>query len=168
MLAVVKTALLAVMALGLGGCIIWPLKVSNELEVKVVDSATDVPIPHAQVAYLACDIHDFDCSHARLVRTAANEKGEVDIDSKRRFGLWIIAPGGLPVPNHLIAIWAPGYSAYVFGQYGDTVESRRRDTKRQDIIDVLNEIPSDQSSSGESLNPRAELIGGKIKLVRSK
>jgi hypothetical protein len=29
-------------------------------------------------------------------------------------------------------------------------------------MNVLNEIPSDQSSSGESLNPRTELVGGKI------
>ena len=168
MLWLIKIILIIFLVINLSGCIIWPLKTSIELEVTVVDTDTNMPVPNAQVVYLACDIHDWGCDHARLVRTTANENGEIDIADSRRFGLWIIAPGGIPAPNHLIAIWAPGYSAYAFSQYGDTVESRKRDIKRQDIIDALNEIPSDQSSSSESLNPRAELIGGKIKLVKRK
>src|SRR6267143_1639218 len=117
----VRSLILTLLAANLGGCLIWPLKVSNELEVQVLDADTGAPIPRAQVAYVACDIHDFDCSHARVVRTTANEKGEVYIGSKRRFRVCVIAPGGLPVPNHLIAIWTPDYGAFVFSQYGDTI-----------------------------------------------
>jgi hypothetical protein len=162
----VHSLILTLLAANLGGCIIWPLKISNELEVQVLDADTGAPIPRAQVVYIACDIHDFDCSHARVVRTTANEKGEVDIESKRRFRIWVGAPGGLPAPNHFIAIWAPDYGAFVFSQYGDTIDRWKEHTERQDIMNVLNEIPSDQSSSGESLNPRTELTGGKIKLVK--
>jgi hypothetical protein len=164
----VQSLVLTLLATNLGGCIIWPLKVSNELEVQVLDADTGAPIPHAQVVYIACDIHDFDCSHARVVRTTANERGEVDIESKRRFRIWVAAPGGLPVPNHFIAIWAPDHGAFVYCQYGDTIDRWKQYIDRQDIINVLNEVPSDQSSSGESLNPRTELIGGKIKLVKHK
>jgi hypothetical protein len=164
----VQSLVLILLAANIGGCIIWPLKISSELEVQVLDAATGAPIPHAHVVYVACDIYDFDCSHARVVRTTANEKGEIDIESMRRFGFWVLAPGGLPVPNHLIAIWASNYGAFVFSQYGDTIDQRKQQTKRQDIMNVLNEIPSDQSSSGELLNPITELIGGKIKLVKTK
>jgi hypothetical protein len=164
----VQSLVLTLLAANLGGCIIWPLKVSYELQVQVLDADSGAPIPHAQVVYIACDIHDFDCSHARVVRTTANEKGEVDIESKRRFRFWVIAPGGLPVPSHLIAIWAPDYGAFVFSQYGNMIDGRKQQIERQDIMNILNEIPSDQSSSGESLNPRTELIGGKIKLLKNK
>jgi hypothetical protein len=161
-----KSSLLIVLSLIIGGCFIWPLKVAEELKVEVIDATSGNPIPHADVVYLACDVHDFDCSHALLVRTKANDKGEVDIESTRQWGTWIPAPGGIPAPNHLIAIWAPGYSAFVSSQYGDSINSRVAQTKRDDIIQALQEIPSDQTVNDELLNPRRELIGGKIKLVK--
>jgi hypothetical protein len=40
------------------------------------------------------------------------------------------------------------------------------DTKRQDIIEALGEVPSEQSLNDESLNPRSELVGGKIRLIK--
>ena len=99
---------LMVLLVLLSGCLVAPLKVAYEVEVTVIDAKTGNPIPNAQVIYLACDIHDFSCSGGRLVRTSSNENGEVSIDSKRQWGFWILAPGGWPVPNHLIAVWASG------------------------------------------------------------
>jgi len=164
MLLLMKSGLLAVLALALGGCFVWPLKVAEELQAQVVDAASGNPIPHAEVVYLACDFHDFSCNHATLVRTRASDTGEIDIGSTRKWGVWLPAPGGIPVPNHLIAVWAPGYSAFVFAQYPDSIDRRVSGTKREDIIRALREIPSDQTMNDESLNPRKELIGGKIKL----
>src|SRR5688500_17007192 len=95
------------------------------LHVTVVDAQTGRPIPNATVIHMACDVHDSRCERARLVRTSSSEKGTVRISGRREWGPWGPAPGALPVPNHFIAIWADGYSAYVFAQYGDTVESRK-------------------------------------------
>jgi hypothetical protein len=92
--------------------------------------------------------------------------GTVAIYGRRKWGFWVPVPGGIPVPNHFIAIWAPGYSAFAYGQYGDSVESRKREIRRTDILDALSEIPVDQSSSASSLNPTQELEGGKIRLRR--
>jgi hypothetical protein len=140
------------------------MKVGYDVKVTVVDAETDHPIPNAQVVYLACDVHDFGCSHAPLIQTVADTEGVVDIAAKRRWGIVIPAPGGLPAPDHLIAIWAPGYSAFVFSQYGDTPERKRERTLRQDIREALQAIPAERSSSDESLNHRTQLMGGKIKL----
>ena len=158
---------LMVLLVLLSGCLVAPLKVAYEVEVTVIDAKTGNPIPNAQVIYLACDIHDFSCSGGRLVRTSSNENGEVSIDSKRQWGFWILAPGGWPVPNHLIAVWASGYSAFVFSQYGGNVTSRREEIRRLDVREALNGIPSDQSSSAHAINPPEELNGGKIKLLRT-
>lgn len=166
MLLLLRSCLLVVLVLSLGGCIIWPLKVAEELDVEVIDATSGTPISYAEVVYLACDVHDFSCSKAKLVRTKANDKGQIDIDSTRRWGVWIPAPGGIPAPNHLIAIWAPGYSAFVFSQYEDTIAMRMSGTQREDILSALREIPADQTMNDESLNPKRELIGGKIKLSK--
>jgi len=149
------------------GCIIAPLRVAETLDVKVVDAQNGAPIQGAKAIYFVCDIHDFECKHATIVRTVSNESGDLKIEGRRKWGVWIPAPGGLPVPNHFIAIWALGYSAFVFGQYGDTVESIKRTVQRQDVIEAFDSIPSDQLSSDPSLNPKEELIGGKIRLRKS-
>jgi hypothetical protein len=159
-----RFSLLVILALSLDGCLIWPLKVAEELDVEVIDATSGTPIPYAEVVYVACDIHDFKCNKAKLVRTKANDKGQINIDNTRRWGVWIPAPGGIPVPNHLIAIWAPGYSAFVFSQYEETIASRISGTQREDIISALREIPPYQTMNDESLNPKRELIGGKIQL----
>lgn len=166
MLLFLRFSILVLLVLSLGGCLIWPLKVAEELGVEVIDATSGTPIPYAEVVYVACDAHDFKCSKAKLVRTKANDREQINIDSTRRWGVWIPAPGGIPLPNHLIAIWAPGYSAFVFSQYEDTIAMRMSGTQREVIISALREIPSDQTLNDESLNPRRELIGGKIKLKR--
>jgi hypothetical protein len=154
-------------ALSLHGCIVAPLRVAETLDVTVVDADNGAPIPGAMVIYFVCDIHDFRCEHAALKQTTANERGAVKIEGRRQWGVWIPGPGGLPVPNHFIAIWARGYSAFVFGEYGDTVESIKTKVPRHDVFDALDSIPSDRLSSDPSLNPKEELIGGRIRLRRS-
>jgi hypothetical protein len=150
------------------GCLIAPLPVAAPLRVTVIDAQDQTPIANAMVLYLACDIHDFGCEHAKLVSTTSSQKGQVKIDGERKWGFWVLAPGGVPVPNHFIAIWAPGYSAFVFGQYGDTVESKKRRVRRSDIREALRSIPKDTSSSDELLNSSKELSGGSIRLLRSR
>ena len=157
-----------VLALGLllsvQGCFVAPLRVAETLDVTVVDAENGAPIRDATAVYFVCDIHDFQCRHATLLRTTSNARGDLKIRGRREWGVWFPAPGGLPVPNHFIAIWAPGYSAFVFGQYRDTVESIRHRVPRQDVLEALDSIPSDRSSSDPSLNPKEELRGGKIRL----
>ncbi len=157
---------LAVMSLSLTGCI-WPLPVAQELDIQVIDAHSSKPIPKAQVVYLACHVHDYGCSKGHLVRTQTTDEGKVHINKIHSWGPWIPAAGGLPAPNHLIAIWAQGYTAFIFAQYGDSVSQRLNDTKREDVRSALQEIPDDRIVNDEHLNPRAELIGGKIRL-RSK
>ena len=148
----------------LQGCFVAPLRVAETLDVTVVDAQTALPIPHVTVVYLVCDIHDIQCRHAILVRTSSSERGDLKVGGRREWGPWFPAPGGLPIPNHFIAIWAPGYSAFVFGQYDRTVESKKELVERQDVLDALDSIPNDRSSSDPLLNPRRELHGGKIRL----
>lgn len=80
------------------------------------------------------------------------------------WGPWLPVAGGLPAPNHLIAIWTQGYSAFVFTQYGDTVLQRHNNTKREDVKSAPQEIPDDRIFSDEHFNPKDQFIGGKIKL----
>lgn len=168
MLAVMKIGSLIAVALTLGGCFIWPSKVAEELDTQVVDANSESPIPHAEVFYPACDFHDFDCSKARLVRTKADDSGQILIDSERHWGVWIPAPGDIPSPNHLIAIWAPGYRTFVFSQANDSINWRVRETKRQDVIEALRAILADHSMNHEYLGPTNDFLGGKIKLVPTK
>ena len=79
-------------------------------------------------------------------------------------GDWISAPGGLPVPVHFTAIWAEGYSAFVRGDYRATVQNLQRRVQRQDLIEALESIPNDLSSSEPSLNPVGSLRRATIRL----
>jgi len=152
----------------LGGCCIAPLRVASPLEVTVVDAETGNPIPDAKVVYIVSDLHDWLCKGGRVVRTVSDKNGQVDISGKRRWGFYIAAPGGLPVPDHLIAIWAPGYSAYIFSQYADIAERKKRCENRSDIVEALFEIPQEQRITDPWLNVKSNLIGGKIKLPKIK
>lgn len=149
------------------------IRVAEPLEVIVVDAETKEPIPGASVVYLVCDLHDYGCSRGKLIRATSNEKGEVKIEGETKIGTWVLAPGGLPVPNHLIAIWSPGYSAFVFIQYksadapiDELLERKKKSVTRTDILKALQEIPEDKASSDEGLNPKKELTGGKIRLLK--
>lgn len=149
------------------------IRVAEPLEVIVVDAETEKPIPAASVVYLVCDLHDYGCSRGKLIRTTSDEKGEVKIEGETKTGIVFPRPGGLPVPNHLIAIWSPGYSAFVFIQYksadapiDELLERKKKSVTRTDILKALQEIPEDKASSDEQLNPKKELIGGKIRLLK--
>lgn len=149
------------------------IRVAEPLEVIVVDAETEKPIAGASVVYIVCDLHDYSCSKGKLIRTTSNEKGEVKIEGETKTGIVFPGPGGLPVPNHLIAIWSPGYSAFVFIQYKVTdapidelIERKKRSVTRMDILKALREIPEDKASSDERLNSKKELIGGKIRLLK--
>ena len=151
------------------GCIVAPLPVSASLDVSIIDADSGAPISGATVVYFVCDVHDFRCDHGRLVRTTASSSGKVKIPRRWQWGLWIAAPGGLPVPNHFIAIWAPGYSPFMFSQYDDPLERviARIGATRPDVAEELKALPATNSSSDRSLNPPRELTGGKIRLRRA-
>lgn len=151
------------------------LHVAQPLDVIVVDAETEKPIAGASIVYIACDLHNpYSChEYGKLIRTTSNEKGEVKIEGETKTGTWLPFPGGLPTPNHLIAIWAPGYSAFVFSQYKVTdatidelLERKKKSVARTDMLKALQEIPEDKASSDERLNPKKELIGGKIRLLK--
>lgn len=151
------------------------IRVAEPLDVIVIDAETEKPIPGASVVYLVCDLHDYVCDKGKLIRTISNEMGEVKIEGETKTGTWILAPGGLPVPDHLIAIWAPGYSAFVFIQHksadapiDELLERKKKSIRRRDILEALQEIPEDKASSDERLNSKKELIGGKIRLLKMK
>jgi hypothetical protein len=165
MLTALRTALNAIFVFVLSGCF-FPWRVMEPLEFTVIDAATEAPIPGARVVYLSCDVHDFGCHHAHLVKANSSADGSVVLPGRREWALLVPVPGNLPVPNHFVAVWAPSYSAYAYGQYGDRVASRTRGVTRQDILEAFAEIPNDQSSSDTSLNPSRELDGGKIRLRR--
>jgi hypothetical protein len=167
MTGMIKTANLLAVLLFFQGCIVAPLRVANELTVTVTDHQTGAPIEGAPVVYFVCDIHDFDCSNGRLVETTSDAQGYVHIEGRREWGAWIPAPGGLPVPNHTIAIWAPGYSAYVFRQYGGTIQDLAERIDSPTVRRALRRIPADLRSSDPALNPQRELTGGQIRLRRA-
>jgi hypothetical protein len=150
------------------GCIVAPLQVAAALDVSIIDADSGAPIGGANVVYFVCDIHDFACDRGRLVRTTASSSGKVKIPGQRQWGLWIAAPGGLPVPNHFIAIWAPGYSPFVFSQYDDSLERviTRIGATRPDVAEELKAFPANLSSD-PTLNSRRQLNGGKIRLRKS-
>lgn len=162
----------------LTGCIYGTVRVAEPLDVIVVDAETKEPISGASVVYLVCDLHDYGCSRGKLIRTTSNEKGEIKIEDETKTGIWLLFPGGLPAPDHLIAIWADGYSAFVFIQYGgcaapideldELLEIKKKRITKTDILKALDEIPEDKASSDERLNPKKELIGGKIRLLKMK
>jgi hypothetical protein len=164
MTGMIRAANLLALLLFFQGCIIAPLRVANDLRVTVTDQQTGAPIGGAPVVYLVCDIHDFDCSNGRLVETISDTQGHVHIEGRRKWGVWIPTPGGLPVPNHTIAIWAPGYSAYVFQQYGGTIQDLAERIDSPAVRGALKRIPADLRSSDPALNPRRELTGGQIRL----
>jgi hypothetical protein len=149
------------------------IRVAEPLDVIVMDAETKEPIPSASVVYIVCDLHDYGCSRGKLIRAASNEKGEINIEGETKTGTWVLAPGAMPVPSHLIAIWAPGYSAFVFIQYksadvpiDELLEIKKKSITRTDILKALHEIPEDKASSNERLNSKKELIGGKIRLLK--
>lgn len=139
-------------------------KVQDSVDVRVVDARNDAPIANASVLYVVRDVHST-CAHANHVQATATSDGRVKIQGRRQWGVWYGVPGGMPVPIHFIAIWAPGYAAFVEADYSDTRESVRRDcTARRDVLEALESIPDDESSTDPSINPKGALKSGRIRL----
>jgi hypothetical protein len=165
---ILRITVVTLLSLVTSSCCIAPLRVANPLEVTVIDAESGSPIPDAQVIYIVSDLHDYLCKGGRVVRTTSDTSGNVDISGKRKWGFYIAAPGGLPVPDHLIAIWASGYSTYLFSQYSNIAERKKRCENRSDILQALSEIPHEQQILDPWLNLKSNLIGGIIKLPRIK
>lgn len=64
MLLFLRSSLLIVLTLSLGGCFIWPFKVAEELDVEVIDATSGTPVPYAEIVKVACDVHNFSCRRA--------------------------------------------------------------------------------------------------------
>ncbi len=138
------------------------------LRVTVQDADTGSPIPDATIIYIASDIHDYLCKEGRVIRTRTDSGGKVDISGKWRFGVWLIAPGGLPMPQHIVAISAPGYSTYLFGRYDEMKSGKRRCHSHSDIVEALAEIPQENVIRDSRPMSVSQLNGEIIKLIRIK
>jgi hypothetical protein len=163
----VKTARLAAagsLLLALSACL-FPWQFLAPVSFTVVDAATGAPIPGAKVLVLACDVHDYVCRDAQLARAVSAPDGAVEVPGRRQWAIIVPVPGNIPVLNHFVAVWAPGYSAYTYGQYGDSLAGRTRNITRQDILEAFAEIPHDQRSN--PLNRSSELEGGTIRLQKA-
>ncbi|MBI5695132.1 MAG: hypothetical protein HZC51_05230 [Nitrospirae bacterium] len=157
-----------VMLLLLSGCFPFPARTTMPLRTTVVDAESGAPIEGAKVLRIVCDLHDFDCSHAVIDRGHTDQDGYIKMSGKRKWGIWIPAPGGMPVPNHQIAIWKPGYQAFVFSQYGK-VEDVARHTKRNDLKEAIQEIPAERKeTTPDDDDPEKMFLGGTVRLYRLK
>jgi len=130
----------------LPGCLIFPATIIAPLDLRVLDAQTGVPIQGAQILRIVCDIHDFHGSHGVVDRTKTDADGRVRLPGKSRWGIYAPAPGALPVPSHIIAIWKEGYSAFLFTQYERFDENLLEYSRREDIVAALKEIPPDRST----------------------
>jgi len=83
-----------------------------------------------------------------------DQYGAFESEGVSKWRLWIPAPSGLPVRNHQIAIWKEGYFAFVFSQYDRSIEDFKEFVRRQDLIEAIDEIPSQPSSTTETMSAR--------------
>lgn len=146
-------------------CMIFPARVVMPLKTKVVDSESSEPVIGAKVLRIVCDIHNHDCSNAKIDYGVTDKNGLVIMNGDRKWGLYILAPGGLPAPNHNIAIWKNGYYAFVFSQYGK-IEDILRFAKRKDLFDAIKDIPLERY--GYNYNPYEMFLDGQVKLYKRK
>jgi hypothetical protein len=151
----------------LAGCVvIYPARIVMPLNTRVVDAESDNPIEGAQVLRIVCDVHDTRCRNGRVDRGETDSTGNIKMSGDRKWGVWAAGPGGIPVPNHQIAIWKEGYYAFVFSQYGQ-IEHIKEFTERDDIIEAIDAIPADRKEHGALDDPDKMFSGGKIKLQKT-
>ena len=143
------------------------MKVVMPLKTRVIDSETDQPVSGAKVLRIVCDVHDFDCNDAYMDTGATNRNGEIELDGKRKWGVWMPVPGGLPAPNHQIAIWKEGYQAFVFSAYDGDITKFEETVRRADIRKAIKEIPKERNLLGEGQDPNQLFSGGEIKLYKA-
>jgi hypothetical protein len=161
-----NSILLISMCLTLWGCFVFPLRTIEPLKITVIDASTGTPIEGAIVLRLVCDIHNRDCNNAFIDMNVTNDKGIICLSGKRDFGPWMAAPGGLPVPNHQIAIWKEGYSAFVFSQYDNDIDRFSARTRNKNIIEAVRKIPKERKYLSLETNPYSVFDNGIIKLYR--
>ena len=150
------------------GCFVFPLKTVEPLSTTVVDSESGKPIAGAVVLRIVCGIHDFSCKNASIEKKFTNNKGMIYLGSKREWGPWFPAPGGLPVPNHQIAIWKEGYSAFIFLQYNNDIDQFAAHVKSNDIREAIREIPKERKYLSENIDPSTIFVNGKVELYKLK
>ena len=159
---------LAIAVLGcvlvLPGCFPAPLRVAHPVKVTVVDAESGLPIANASVVHIVCD--GSRCENATLLRTTTDVDGALSIDGRRQWGVWIAAPHGMPFVRQFTAIWADGYSGFVQSDFHDTAELMKLRVRRLDLIEALESIPKDLSSSDPSLNPVKNLRRATIQLKK--
>jgi len=159
-----KFALLISLLPLLTGCP-YPARTVMPLETQVVDAGTGTPIGGASVLRIVCDIHDRKCTNGQLEKSETDKDGKIKLKGKRQWGLWFPAPGGLPAPNHQIAIWKPGYQAFAFSQYGD-INDLLSWTDREDLKKAIQEVPKERKNLTPNDNPENMFENGKVKLQR--
>jgi hypothetical protein len=161
-----RVLLLIIVVLGLYGCV-YPARIKMPIRTQVVDAETGQPIAGARLLQIVCDVHDFGCTHAEVDCAQSNQEGFLEVSGKRQWGFWFPAPGGLPVPNHQVAIWKDGYYAFVFSQYGDFEDFQAlRTKKRQDLAHAIAEIPTPRKQYFPNDEPEWMFSDGQIKLYR--
>jgi hypothetical protein len=135
------------------------------LESQVVDAETGLPIEMATVLRIVCDIHDRRCTKGKIEKGETDKDGKIKFQGKRQWGLWLPLPGCLPVPNHQIAIWKPGYRAFVFSQYGN-IEDLLSSAIREDVKSAIRAIPKDRNNYTPDDTPEKLFQHGIIKLQK--
>lgn len=170
MIRVIRSSLVAVGAFLLAGCCCFPARVAMPLRTTVLDSETGAPIAGAHVVRFVGDVHDRQCQRSTIEQLETDESGLVAAPGRRKWGLWVPAPGLLPVPNHQIAVWKEGYYVWTYSQYGhlDDLLTWRRPDDRKDIIEVLSRIPPQRKEMDPTLDPNKVLNGGTIRLQKLK
>jgi len=156
--------LLALLPL-LAGCP-YPAQVIMPLTTQVVDAESGAPIEGAQVLRIVCDVHDMQCKKAKMDRGQSDKNGNIKMRGERKWGVWFPAPGGVPAPNHRIAIWKTGYQAFVFSQYG-SIDNIKSFTTREDLKKAVQEVPIERKEYGVEAKPEEIFSGGKIRLFRA-
>jgi hypothetical protein len=124
-----------------------------------------LPISGATVLRVMRDVHDFGCTNVVLDRGLTDQEGWISLPGKRKWRMVIPAPGGLPVPNHQIAIWKQGYLAFVFSQYGN-IDELTRACRREDLLAALDEVPAERRVHTPADEPDKLFLDGKVTLER--
>lgn len=135
------------------------------LETQVVDAESGASIEGAQVLRIVCDIHDMKCARGKIDKEQTDRNGKIEMKGERKWGIWFPAPGGIPAPNHRIAIWKTGYQAFAFSQYGE-INDLLSWTNREDLKKAIQEVPKERKNYTPDANPEQMFENGKVKLQR--
>lgn len=135
------------------------------LSTRVVDADTGQLIAGAHVLRIVDDFHGYwyGYAHAQMERSYSDTNGHIEMEGKHKWRFRLLGPGRFPVPNHKIAIWKPGYKAFVFSQYSSISEISSC-TEREDLKKAIGEIPLNRIEYGVSDNLNIMLNNGTVKL----